>query len=50
VNNNHATYRTTIDIDAATRGLLLRMGETWFELGKLFQAVDAYLKINEEYL
>jgi HSP20 family protein len=49
VNNNHAKHHTTIDIDAATRGLLLRMGETWFERGKLFQAVDAYLKINEEY-
>jgi HSP20 family protein len=49
MNNNYATRHTTIDIDAATRRLQLHMGETWFERGKLFQAVDAYLKINEEY-
>lgn len=48
MNNNYAT-RHTIDIDASTRRLQLQMGETWFERGKLFQAVDAYLKINEEY-
>ena len=49
MNNNHTKHHTTIDVDAAARGLLLRMGDKWFELGELFQAVDAYLKINEEY-
>jgi tetratricopeptide (TPR) repeat protein len=49
MNNNHAKHHTTIDIDAATRGFLLRMGDAWFEQGELRQAVDAYLKINEEY-
>lgn len=49
MNNNLVKHHTTIDIDAATRGLLLRMGDAWFELGELRQAVDVYLKINEEY-
>jgi hypothetical protein len=45
----HHEHHATIDIDAATRGLLLRMGDDWLELGELFQAIDTYLKINEEY-
>jgi len=49
MNNDHVKLNTTINIDAATRGLLLRMGDAWFELGELCQAIDAYLKINEEY-
>ncbi len=49
MNNNLVKHHTTIDIDAATRGLLLRMGDAWFELGELRQAEDVYLKINEEY-
>lgn len=40
---------TTIDMNAATRGLLLRMGNAWFEQNELRQAVDMYLKIIEQY-
>ncbi|WJV54107.1 tetratricopeptide repeat protein [Pectobacteriaceae bacterium CE90] len=40
---------TTNDINAATRGLLLRMGNAWFEQNELRQAVDIYLKIIEQY-
>jgi hypothetical protein len=49
MNNNLMKHHATIDIDAATCGLLLRMGNAWFEQGELCQAIDAYLKINEEY-
>lgn len=47
--NNPVKHNNTIDINAATRGLLLRMGNTWFEQDELWQAVDVYLKIIEEY-
>ncbi|MDD5271141.1 MAG: tetratricopeptide repeat protein [Methylovulum sp.] len=40
---------TVIDITAATRGLELRMGNTWFEQGDLWQAVDVFLRIIEAY-
>ncbi len=40
---------TTIDMNTATCGLLLRMGNAWFEQGELRQAVDVYLKITEQY-
>lgn len=38
-----------IDINAATRGLALRMGNTLFEQGELWQAMDRYLRIIEDY-
>jgi hypothetical protein len=49
MNNQLVKHNNTIDINAATRGLLLRMGNTWFEQDELWQAVDVYLKIIEEY-
>ncbi|MDP1774579.1 MAG: tetratricopeptide repeat protein [Methylobacter sp.] len=49
MNGHLAKHNNTIDINAATRGLLLRMGNTWFEQDELWQAVDVYLKIIEEY-
>jgi len=41
--------KATIDIEATTRGFLLRMGNSWFEQGDLRQAVDTYLKIIDQY-
>lgn len=40
---------TAIDMNAATRGFLLRMGDAWLEQSELRQAVDVYLKIIEQY-
>ncbi|MFA6301469.1 MAG: tetratricopeptide repeat protein [Candidatus Paceibacterota bacterium] len=40
---------TTIGMNTATCGLLLRMGNAWLEQGELRQAVDVYLKIIEQY-
>lgn len=39
----------TLDLNSAKRGLLLRMGNAWFEQGELRQAVDVYLQICEQY-
>ena len=38
-----------INVNSATRGFLLRMGDDWFKQGELRQALDVYLKIIEEY-
>lgn len=40
---------TSIDIAAATRASMLRMGTTWRQLGKINQAVDTYLRIIQEH-
>jgi uncharacterized protein YaaQ len=37
------------DINVATLGLLMRMGNARFEQGELRQALDVYLKIIEEH-
>jgi outer membrane protein assembly factor BamD (BamD/ComL family) len=49
MNNPEAQHINTIDVNAATRGLLLRMGHTWFEQDDLRQAIDIYIKLIEEY-
>jgi len=38
-----------VDITAATRASMLRMGKTWYQLGKLNQAVETFLRIVEEH-
>ena len=38
-----------VDITAATRASMLRMGQTWYRLGKLNQAEDTYFRIIEEH-
>jgi TolA-binding protein len=38
-----------VDITAAARASMLRMGQTWYKLGKLNQAVDTYLRIMQEH-
>jgi hypothetical protein len=40
---------SVFDINAAKRGLLLRMSHRWFEQGELRQAVDSYLRLCDEY-
>lgn len=49
MDNKPIKQDTAIDINAVARGLKLRMGNTWCELGDLWQAVDVFLKIIEEY-
>ncbi len=44
-----ATPQRTLDVNAATRGLLLRMGHSWFEQNELRQAISVYLKLIDEY-
>lgn len=39
----------SIDINAATRGFLLRMGDSWLEQKELRQSADVYFKIIEQY-
>lgn len=38
-----------VDVNAAARLSMLRMGQTWHRLGKLSQAEDTYLRIIREY-
>jgi len=38
-----------VDVGAATRTSMLRMGQTWYKLGKLSQAEDTYLRIVKEH-
>ncbi len=38
-----------VDVTAATRASMLRMGQTWYKLGKLSQAEDTYLRIVQEH-
>lgn len=47
--NNPVAHINTIDVNAATRGLLLRMGHAWFEQDDLRQAIDIYIKLIDEY-
>ena len=49
MNNPVTQHINTIDVNAATRGLLMRMGNAWFEQDDLRQAIDIYLKLIEEY-
>jgi hypothetical protein len=49
MNNQLVKHTNTIDINAAARGLQLRMGNAWFEQNEIWQAVDVYLKIIEQY-
>ncbi len=37
-----------IDVASVQRESMLRMGQNWQKLGKLNQAIDAYLRIVEE--
>jgi len=39
----------SVDIDAATRELMLRTGQNWYQQGDIHQAMDIYLRIVEEY-
>jgi tetratricopeptide (TPR) repeat protein len=38
-----------VDLTTAIRAAMLRMGQTWYQLGKLSQAEDAYLRIVREH-
>lgn len=38
-----------VDITVAARVSMLRMGRTWYRLGKLSQAEDTYLRIMQEH-
>lgn len=38
-----------VDVNAAARASMLRMGQTWSRLGKHSQAEDTYLRIVREY-
>jgi lipopolysaccharide biosynthesis regulator YciM len=38
-----------VDVAAAARASMLRMGQTWYKLGKLSQAEDTYLRIVQEH-
>ena len=38
-----------VDITAATRTSMLRMGQNWYKLGKLSQAEDTYLRLILEH-
>jgi outer membrane protein assembly factor BamD (BamD/ComL family) len=38
-----------VDIAAATRTSMLRMGKTWYHLGKINQAVQTYLRVVREH-
>jgi hypothetical protein len=49
MNNTVTKHINTIDVNAATRGLLMRMGNAWFEQDELRQAIDVFIKIIEEY-
>ncbi len=42
------TINTGIDVAAVQRASMLRMGQNWQKLGKLNQAIDAYLRIVED--
>lgn len=42
------TVSTGIDVAAVQRASMLRMGQNWQKLGKLNQAIDAYLRIVAE--
>lgn len=39
----------SVDISAATRELMLRMGQDWYQQGEVHQAMDIYLRVVEEY-
>jgi hypothetical protein len=38
-----------IDTNSSTRNFLMRMVNAWFDKGEIRQALDAYLKVLEEY-
>jgi len=40
---------TPVNVAAAQRASMLRMGKSWQELGKINQAVDAYLRLVREH-
>lgn len=42
------TISTGIDVAAIQRASMLRMGQNWQKLGRLNQAIDAYLRIVED--
>jgi hypothetical protein len=39
----------TVDVVLAARASMLRMSRNWHEMGKLSQAVDAYLRVVRDY-
>jgi tetratricopeptide (TPR) repeat protein len=42
------TISTGVDVAAAQRASMLRMGQNWQKLGKLNQAIATYLRIVED--